>query len=223
MKNDKVMDAVTARYDTLAESSCCLSCGGAADRAGVRPGDTCVDLGSGRGTDTLRLAEQTGPDGFAYGIDVSPAMIEKAKKTAERLGVTNVAFFQSGLNVLPLESASVDCVVSNCAINHVSNKDAVWSEIRRILKPGGRFVVSDIYATDTVPEEFHNDPEKVAQCWAGAQTRDEYLKTVSRAGFVSVNILEESEPYSKGEITVSSLTLVGTKPSACGCCGGDNQ
>jgi arsenite methyltransferase len=224
MKNDQVLDAITERYDSLVESSCCLSCGGAAGRAGVRPGETCVDLGSGRGTDTLRLAEEAGPEGFAYGIDITPAMIEKARRTAERLGVTNAAFMHSELTALPLPSATVDCVVSNCTLNHVSDKQAVWREIHRVLKPGGRFIVSDIYAAAEVPDQFSHDPAKVAECWAGAQTRDTYLATVQGAGFVSVAVVEESEPYGKGEIEVASFTLTGKKPSAGGCgCGGSCQ
>jgi arsenite methyltransferase len=221
MNDDKVLDAVNNRYNTLAESSCCLSCGGAAGRAGVRPGEICVDLGSGRGTDTLRMAEETGPDGFAYGIDVTTGMIEKARRTAARLGVTNAAFIHSELTTLPLPTASVDCVISNCTLNHVSDKNAVWREIHRVLKPGGRFTVSDIYAVNTVPDEFRNDPARVAECWAGAQTKDVYLSTVLGAGFTAINIVEESEPYGKGEIEVSSFTLTGKKASAGGCgCGG---
>lgn len=221
MNENKVLDAVTTRYNSLAESTCCLSCGGASGKAGVRPGEICVDLGSGRGTDTLRMAEETGPDGFAYGIDVTPGMIETARRTAERLGVANAAFIHSELTTLPLASSSVDCVVSNCTLNHVSDKNAVWREIHRVLKPGGRFVVSDIYATAQVPDEFADDPAKVAECWAGAQTKDVYLSTVLGAGLMSLEIIEESEPYGKGEIEVASFTLTGKKPAAGGCCCGN--
>jgi arsenite methyltransferase len=222
MSNEATLNAITERYDKLAGSSCCLSCGGAADKARARPGEVCVDLGSGRGTDTLRLADEVGENGFAWGIDASAAMIERARGAAERLGVGNAKFVRAELTALPLPSGSVDCVVSNCVLNHVADKRAVWNEIARVLKPGGRFVVSDIYSTAPVPSEFKNDPARVAECWAGADTREEYLRTVLLAGFDDVAIIEESAPYKKGEIEVSSFTLTGNKRAtgACRCGGG---
>jgi len=187
--------------------------------AQVRSGEICVDLGSGRGTDCLRMADAVGPQGWVYGIDIADGMIEKARATAVKLGVSNVSFIRSELEVLPLESDSVDLVISNCVLNHARNKALVWSEIFRILKPGGRFVVSDIYASAPVPEEFKNDPEAVAECWAGADTREVYWQTVLNAGFKDPQILEESAPYPKGKIQVSSWTIAGIKPVArkCAC------
>ena len=204
---------INKRYSELASSDCCLSCGGAVNYAMPELGEVCVDLGSGRGTDVMRLAEAVGTSGFVFGIDISEGMIEKAFSTAERLGITNVKFVHSNLENIRLNDQIADLVISNCTINHASDKQAVWNELFRILKKGGRFVVSDIYATTPVPEEYKNDPEAVAECWAGSVTRDVYLKQLENAGFTKVNILEESAPYEKGKIRVASWTIAGKKSS----------
>jgi ubiquinone/menaquinone biosynthesis C-methylase UbiE len=143
---------INKRYTDLATSGCCLSCGGAANYADAKPNEVCVDLGSGRGTDVIRLAETVGDQGFVYGIDIADGMIEKAVKTAENLGVTNVKFIQCPLDSLQLGDEVADLVISNCTLNHASDKQTVWNEIYRILKKGGRFVISDIYSTTPVPE-----------------------------------------------------------------------
>ena len=205
--------AIENRYAVLAESSCCLSCGGAITHAEVKPGQTCVDLGSGRGTDALRLAEQVGPEGQVFGLDLTEAMLEKARKAAQKLGVTNAKFIHSTLERLELPSQSADWVFSNCVLNHADDKLAVWREIARILKPGGRFVVSDIYAVNEIAPEFKNDPEAVAECWAGAVLKDEYLLHIQHAGLLEVRILEESAPYAKGQAQVASFTVAGQKPA----------
>lgn len=180
-------------------------------------GETCADLGSGRGTDVLRMAEMVGDSGKVYGVDLSDGMIEKAKSTASRMGVENAHFLQSDLESLPLSDEELDLIISNCTINHVSDKQSLWNEVFRTLKKGGRFVVSDIYSTDEVPGEYRNDPEAVAECWAGSVTRELYLQQLANAGFRDVEILEESDPYEKGSIQVVSWTLRGTRPSRCGC------
>lgn len=205
--------AINKRYSELAESSCCLSCGAALSHCAPEPGEVGVDLGSGRGNDVLRIAEIVGEQGFAYGVDIADGMLESARKRAERLGVHNAGFVKSELEKIDLDDEVADFVISNCTINHARNKQAVWKQIFRILKPGGRFVVSDIYANVEVPEEYRNDTALVAECWAGAATRDEYLQTVLRTGFVNIEIVEESLPYDKGEIQVASITLAGKKPA----------
>jgi ubiquinone/menaquinone biosynthesis C-methylase UbiE len=181
------------------------------ERAAVKPGEVCVDLGSGRGTDVIRMADIAGPKGFAYGIDVSDGMIDKARSTAGKFGITNVSFIKSELEEIGLDDGIADVVISNCTINHAADKRRVWKEIARILKNGGRFVVSDIYSTMEIPEEFRNDPQAVAECWAGAVTRDEYLAAVIDAGFSKIRILEESKPYPKGSIEVVSWTITASK------------
>ncbi len=210
---------INKRYSELAESACCLSCGGAINYSKPQAGEICVDLGSGRGTDVFRMAEEVGEKGFAYGIDISEGMIDKANRTKEKLGIENVAFIRSELEKINLPDSTAHLVISNCTINHASDKKAVWQEIFRILKPGGRFVVSDIYSSEPVPEEYKNDPVAVSECWAGAVTKQEYFSTVIGAGFTQLKINEESSPYEKGKIMVSSMTLQGTKPlNKCNCC-----
>ncbi|MBN2610251.1 MAG: methyltransferase domain-containing protein [Bacteroidales bacterium] len=209
---------IEKRYNVLAEDNCCLSCGGAVNRSNPRTGETCVDLGCGRGNDVMKMASRVGNTGFVYGIDISDGMLGKAQKTAEKLGVGNVKFIRSNLESLPLEDNSVDLLISNCTINHISDKKAVWKEIYRILKTGGRFVVSDIYSDKEVPEEYRNNPVAVSECWAGSVTKEEYLRTLVNAGFKSIDLLEESNPYPKGKITVSSFTIAGFKSNSCCCC-----
>lgn len=211
------ISAINIRYGELATSECCLSCGGAINYAKPKPGEVCVDLGSGRGTDVLRMADEVGEAGFVYGIDISEGMLEKARQNAAKFETKNVRFVKSELEKIDLADGIADLVISNCTINHATDKEAVWSEVYRILKIGGRFVVSDIYATTPILEEYRNDPVAVAECWAGAITRPEYLKTLEKVGFTGIEIIEESKPYSKGNAEVASLTIAGKKPSK-GCC-----
>ena len=203
--------SINERYTNLSETTCCLSCGGAINHAVVQPGEVCLDLGSGRGNDVIRMAEEAGENGFAYGIDLSDGMVKKARTNLDKFGVTNAEIIQSEMESLPLNDNSVDVTISNCTINHSSNKEAVWSEVFRVLKPGGRFVVSDIYATAPIADEYRNDPQAVAECWAGAVTRVEYLTMLEETGFTNIKILEESEPYAKGMAEVASFTVYGEK------------
>jgi SAM-dependent methyltransferase len=202
---------INNRYSELADSECCLSCGGALNYAEPKSGEVCVDLGSGRGTDVLRMAESVGETGFVYGIDISDGMLAKARRNAEKFGVANVSFVRSELEKLELPDRTADLVISNCTLNHAADKQAVWDEIYRILKPGGRFVISDIYATSAIADEYRNDPVAVAECWAGSVTRGEYMQQLEKAGFTSVEVIEESAPYAKGNAEVASFTIAGKK------------
>jgi arsenite methyltransferase len=211
--------AISKRYSDLAEKSCCLSCGQAATMADPKAGETYADFGCGRGTDVLRIAEIVGEKGFVWGVDVASGMIQKAEQTATKLGTSNVRFVLTELHQTGIPSDSVDVVISNCTINHALDKAAVWLEIHRILKPGGRFVVSDIYAITEVPAEYRNNPEMVAECWAGADTKEQYLETLQNTGFSAIEIHEESLPYEKGKINVASFTIIGYKArKSCKCC-----
>ncbi len=202
---------INNRYSILADEKCCLSCGGAADKSNAKKGEVCIDLGSGRGTDVLRLAEEVGENGFAYGIDATKKMIDKANRTAAKMGVNNVKFVLSDLENIPLEDEIANLIISNCTLNHVSDKLKVWKEIYRLLKNGGRFVISDIYSTEAVPEKYATNPEAIAECWAGSIPRQEYMNIMKKVGFNFVEILEESKPYDKGEIQVCSWTITATK------------
>ena len=209
---------IEKRYNELANDDCCLSCGGALDHSGPLPGEYCADLGSGRGTDVFRLAELVGQDGFVYGLDISAKMLDKARKNANKMGIDNVEFRRTDLEKLDLPDESVDLVISNCTINHARNKQMVWNEIHRVLKNGGRFVISDIYSTTEVPEKYRNDPVAVSECWAGADTQEVYFETLAKAGFSQIQILEESKPYPKGETEVCSFTIASVKPKKSCCC-----
>jgi len=204
-------EAINERYTQLSETSCCLSCGGAINHAKAQVGEVCVDLGSGRGNDVIRLAEEVGENGFVYGIDISEGMIAKAIANLEKFEVANAEILKAELEQLPFENDSVNLIISNCTINHATDKQAVWNEVYRILKTAGRFVVSDIYATQPIAEEYRNDPAAVAECWAGAVTKDEYLTMLENAGFNDIIIYEESAPYAKGNAEVASLTISGRK------------
>jgi ubiquinone/menaquinone biosynthesis C-methylase UbiE len=209
---------IEKRYGVLAEDTCCLSCGSALGFSEVKEGEVCVDLGSGRGTDVIRMAQQSGEKGLAIGVDASEKMIAKAEKSAAKLNVNNVKFIRSGLEKIDIDSNSVDLIISNCTLNHVENKDAVWSEIYRMLKTGGRFAISDIYSLSEIADEYRNDPVAVSECWAGAVEKDIYLKTLEKVGFKDVEIVEESKPYEKGKAEVVSFTIAATKQAKCCCC-----
>ena len=125
------IDAINERYTSLSETACCLSCGGAINHANVAVGETCVDLGSGRGNDVIRLADEVGEKGYVYGIDISEGMIAKAKANLQKFEVENAEILKAELENLPLEDNKVNLVISNCTINHASDKPAVWSEVYR--------------------------------------------------------------------------------------------
>ncbi len=205
------IQAINVRYSRLAGESCCLSCGSALSFAKPQEGEVCVDIGSGRGFDVLRMADAAGAEGHAYGIDISGGMIDKARSQAEKLGIENATFIQAELDNIPLDDNSADVLISNCTINHADDKQAVWNEVYRVLKPGGRFVVSDIYSVNPVPEEYARDPEAVAECWAGADTKERYMHRLAAAGFRDITVHEESAPYTKGTIEVVSFTLSSVK------------
>jgi arsenite methyltransferase len=207
---------IQKRYGELAEQECCLSCGGAINLSGATEGEVCVDLGCGKGTDVIRLREAVGERGFVYGVDISEAMLAKAKKNVDKFFYANVELVRSELEQIAIASSVADLVISNCTLNHARDKRAAWAEIYRILKKGGRFVVSDIYSTENVPAEYANDPVAVAECWAGAITKQEYLAILSESGFKNITIVEESEPYEKGKISVASFTVSGSR-SSCNC------
>jgi ubiquinone/menaquinone biosynthesis C-methylase UbiE len=206
-----ITEAINERYTKLSETSCCLSCGGAINHAKPVSGEVCVDLGSGRGNDVIRLAEEVGDTGYVYGIDISEGMIAKAKENLKKFEVENAEILQAELEKLPLEDNRVNLVISNCTINHATDKQAVWNEVYRILKADGRFVVSDIYATKPIADEYRNDPVAISECWAGAVTKDEYLTMLEHAGFKNLVVYEESAPYEKGKAEVASWTISGRK------------
>jgi SAM-dependent methyltransferase len=206
----EIQAASGARYAALASSCCSLSCGAALDRAAPVPGETVVDLGCGRGQDVVRAAALVRDGGHAVGVDLSDEMLEKARRLVPK-SLSNVRFVRSGLAPLALPDASADVVISNCAINHAPDKDAVYREIHRVLRPGGRFVVSDVVAEEELPEAVRSDPAAWAGCYGGAIPEAEYVGAARRAGFDAVEVLERSDPYERGGVRIRSLTLKGTR------------
>ncbi len=167
-----------------------LSCGNPTATAHLRPGEVVVDLGSGGGLDVFLAARMVGPEGKAIGIDMTPAMIERARANAEAGGYTNVEFHQSTIDNIPLPDASVDCVISNCVLNLAPDKPAVFREIARVLKPGGRLAVSDIALRGELPEAIAKSMAAYVGCIGGAIGMDDYRSGLVAAGFEHVEIVD---------------------------------
>src|ERR1700734_3022168 len=173
-----------------AEANMGLSCGNPTATAHLRPGEGVVDLGSGGGLDVFLAAKMVGPKGKAIGIDMTPAMIERARANAEAGGYTNVEFYQSTIDNIPLADASVDCVISNCVLNLAPDKPAVFREIIRVLKPGGRLAVSDIALKGELPVAVAQSLAAYVGCIAGAIHINAYREGLLAAGFEHVEIVD---------------------------------
>ncbi|ABS26560.1 methyltransferase domain-containing protein [Anaeromyxobacter sp. Fw109-5] len=203
--------ALAARYSPLASTAGSLSCGDVLEHGAPRPGETVIDLGCGRGRDLLRAAEAVGPDGRAIGVDGNEAMLAAARALAA--GAPRVSLVRGDVAAVPLPDGDADLVISNCAINHAPDKAAVYREVHRLLRPGGRFVVSDVVSETTLPASVRDDPEAWAACYGGAIPEAEYLADVASAGFSDVRVLRRSAPYVKGGVRVLSLTVTARRPS----------
>ena len=179
-----------------AEANMGLSCGNPTALANLREGETVVDLGSGGGLDVFLAAAKVGPSGRAIGIDMTPEMVERARRNAERGNngrpFTNVEFYLSTIDKLPLPDNSVDCVISNCVINLAPDKTAVFKEIARVLKPRGRVAVSDIALKKELPAEVANDVSAYTGCIAGAILIDKYKQGLLEAGFSQVEVVDSA-------------------------------
>src|SRR5947199_10618454 len=171
-----------------AEANMGLSCGNPTAFASLKPGETIVDLGCGGGLDILLAAAKVGPAGRAIGIDMTPEMIERARANAAKQKLTHVAFHLATIDRLPLPDASVDCIISNCVINLAPDKRAVFREMWRVLKPGGRVAVSDIALKRPLPDEVARDVAAYVGCIAGAVAVADYERWLREAGFPVVQI-----------------------------------
>ena len=165
-----------------------LSCGNPTALAELRPGEVVLDLGSGGGFDVLIAARRVGPRGRAIGVDMTPEMVERARRNAVTAGLTNTEFHVGEIERIPIESVSVDVVISNCVINLSTEKPAVFREIVRVLKPGGRVAVSDIVLLRPLPEAVREDLEAYVGCVAGAVLVDEYVSMMREAGLEDVRV-----------------------------------
>jgi arsenite methyltransferase len=191
-----------------AEANMGLSCGNPTTTAHLRPGEVVVDLGSGGGLDVFLAAKMVGPEGRAIGIDMTPAMIERARTNAIAGGYTNVEFYQATIDNIPLPDASVDCVISNCVLNLAPDKPSVFREISRVLKPGGRLAVSDIALKGELPEAIARSMAAYVGCIAGAIRMDDYRAGLLAAGFGYVEIVDSG----------SDLNAYAKVENQSGCC-----
>ena len=165
-----------------------LGCGNPTALAQLNPGETVLDLGSGGGIDVLLSARRVGPDGKAYGLDMTDDMLALARENQQKAGVSNVEFLKGEMENIPLPENSVDVIISNCVINLSADKDSVLREAFRVLKPGGRFAISDVVVRGDVPAEIKRNIELWCGCIAGALKDSEYQAKLVQAGFESIKI-----------------------------------
>ena len=165
-----------------------LGCGNPTALAELKPGEVVLDLGSGGGIDVLLSARRVGPGGKAYGLDMTDEMLALARENQHKAGVANVEFLKGEIENIPLPDASVDVVISNCVINLSADKDRVLREAFRVLKPGGRFAVSDVVTRGAIPEEIRRSVLLWAGCVAGALDENEYRAKLAAAGFEQIGI-----------------------------------
>ena len=170
-----------------------LGCGNPIALASIKKGEIVLDLGSGAGFDCFLAADRVGPEGKVIGVDMTPEMLEKARENAEKDNVNNIEFRLGEIENLPVADGTVDIVISNCVINLSTDKSRVFSEAFRVLKPGGRIMVSDIVLTRELPDAIRKNVSAYVGCISGAVIKGDYLDTVSKAGFTDVKILEETD------------------------------
>ncbi len=225
-----MMDDYTGTEGYLEDADLGLGCGLPTQFAKIQKGDTVIDLGSGAGNDCFVARHETGPEGKVIGVDFTPAMINKARANAEKLGYNNVEFREGDIDDMPVNDNVADVIVSNCVLNLVPNKQKVIGEIFRVLKPGGHFSISDIVLVGELPDALREDAEMYAGCVAGAIQKEDYLGFIKEAGFKHItlqkektisipdDILEkylsaqEMEDFHQGTTGIFSITVYAEKP-----------
>jgi len=216
-----------------------LGCGLPTQFAKIQKGNTVIDLGSGAGNDCFIARQETGEAGKVIGIDFTPAMIEKARANAEKLQFNNVEFRQGDIEHMPVTANTADVIVSNCVLNLVPNKDSVFKEIFRVLKPGGHFSISDIVLDGSLPPKIQTAAEMYAGCVSGAIQKQDYLGLITNNGFTGITIqkekviaipddilaqyltVDEIAQFKTSNTGIYSITVYAEKPAAAGCCGPD--
>ena len=231
----EVYNIMADDYSTLEgynpEADLGLGCGLPTEFAKIKEGDTVIDLGSGAGNDAFIARRLTGEKGKVIGIDFTEAMIARAKENAEKLGLKNVEFRQGDIEDMPVTSNKADVLVSNCVLNLVPNKHKVFSEVYRVLKPGGHFSISDIVLDGLLPERWKEVAALYAGCVSGAIQRSEYLGIIEEAGFKNITLhkdktiiipdeilasyltADEIAEYKKGATRITSITVYAEKPA----------
>ena len=208
-----------------------LGCGLPTQFAKIKKGDVVIDLGSGAGNDAFIARHETGETGKVIGIDFTPAMIERARNNAEVRGFNNVEFRQGDIENMPVTSNKADVIVSNCVLNLVPNKHKVFSEVHRVLKPGGHFSISDIVLEGNLPDKWKQVAELYAGCISGAIQKNEYLGIIDEAGFKNITLQKEKnitlpddilsnylspdeiKQYKTSNINIQSITVYAEKPA----------
>ncbi len=206
----EVYNIMSDDYSTLegynADADLGLGCGLPTQFARIKEGDLVVDLGSGAGNDCFIARHETGATGKVIGIDFTSAMIEKARKNAEARGFNNVEFRQGDIEQMPITSNVADVVVSNCVLNLVPNKHAVFQEIYRVLKPGGHFSISDVVLVGALPNALKETAEMYAGCVSGAIQKQVYLELINANGFDNITIQKEKPIYIPDDILINHLS-----------------
>jgi SAM-dependent methyltransferase len=241
---DEVYNIMTDDYTSLEgynpDADLGLGCGLPTQFAGIKPGDVVIDLGSGAGNDCFIARHETGPEGKVIGVDFTEAMINKARENAEKRGFHNVEFRQGDIEKMPVTSGVADVIVSNCVLNLVPNKAAVFGEINRVLKSGGHFSISDVVLVGELPDSLNNVAEMYAGCVSGAIQKDEYMGLIEKAGFKNITLQkekqivvpdailaqyvsqEEIQKFKDSGVGIFSITVFARKESCCtpgsGCC-----
>lgn len=228
---DMIGDAYKAVEGYHAEADLGLGCGVPTEHAGIRPGDTVLDLGAGAGVDAFVARRLVGEEGQVYGVDMTPDMVAKARANSEELGYRNVEFRLGEIEHLPFERDSMDVVISNCVLNLVPDKTGAFAEVFRVLRPGAHFCVSDIVASAPLPDGIRSAAALYIGCVAGAEPEEDYLAIVRRTGFHDVRIAksrridlpdeelarhlkpEEIASARKADLHVRSVTVIGVKPA----------
>jgi ubiquinone/menaquinone biosynthesis C-methylase UbiE len=234
-------DDYTKMEGYVADADLGLGCGLPTEFAKIKEGDTVIDLGSGAGNDCFIARRSTGVKGKVIGVDFTPAMINKARINADKMGYNNVEFRQGDIENMPIGNDVADVVVSNCVLNLVPNKHAVLTDIYRVLKPGGHFSISDVVLVGALPEGLRKDAEMYAGCVSGAIQKQVYMELIEACGFKNIvlqkekpivipndilqNFLSASEisKFNQSDLGIYSVTVYAEKPiSVCtpgsGCC-----
>ena len=230
----EVYNIMSDDYTTLegynADADLGLGCGLPTQFARIKKGDVVVDLGSGAGNDCFIARHETGETGKVIGIDFTPAMVDKARSNAEARGFNNVEFRQGDIEHMPISANVADVIVSNCVLNLVPNKNGVFQEIYRVLKPGGHFSISDVVLIGALPDGLRKDAEMYAGCVAGAIQKQVYMELIDANGFENVTIQkekailipddilknylsqEEINSFKTGDTGIFSITVFAQKP-----------
>lgn len=242
--SDEVYNIMSEDYTELdgynADADLGLGCGLPTQFAKIQPGNVVIDLGSGAGNDAFIARAETGDIGKVIGIDFTDAMIAKARHNAEVRGFHNVEFRQGDIEQMPVSDNVADVIVSNCVLNLVPNKNGVFSEIFRVLKPGGHFSISDVVLTGTLPASLQQAAEMYAGCVSGASPKDEYLALIARNGFQNITVQKEKaivipedilskyltpdelSTFKSEQAGILSITVYAEKPApVSACCGPD--